>query len=71
MSRVLVTVYGGVAEAIIEDENLQVLIVDYDVDGQERVVNDHEGNKCVTNNLRSVNPLVVARYFDHFKVKGE
>ena len=71
MSRVLVSVVGGVAYVSVEDENTQVLIVDYDVDGNDETVKDPDEEDCVADQRRIVASELVAQYFDHFKPKGE
>ena len=47
--RVVVTVSGGVATVFKNDPEIEVVILDYDVDGvdEERLSEDYEGEKCV------------------------
>ena len=71
MSRVLVTVYGGVAEVYIEDQDTQVLVVDYDIDGCKNVDKDAQGIGCIVGHNFGPAPAMVSKYFDHFKPKGE
>ncbi len=67
MSRVLITVEGGVATVVTEDENMQVLIVDYDVDGCFGTVKNPNGEECEVGRAYDFDPPTVNQYFNHFQ----
>ena len=65
--RVLVTVADGMTEIYI-DGDVEVLTVDYDIDGltNEEVIHDFDGEKCVIRWEVTVDPALVKQAFDHF-----
>ena len=44
--RVIISVSGGVAEVMFKPVGIEVAIFDYDVEGEERVAKDHDGQGC-------------------------
>jgi len=66
--RVVVEVRDGLA-AVYSEEPIEVLTIDYDVDGLEegQLESDLAGERCVTNHEMTTRPALVNDLFAHFQ----
>ena len=70
--RVVVTVTDGMTEIYVDGDDIDVLTLDYDVDGLavEDFLYDADGKPCVIRHEMAHDPSLVETTFEHFKAAG-